>query len=128
MNDIRALSRPQDVPDSGLLNDLLWSDPSPHAPDWSDNERGVSYCFGTQAVRRFLDTHGFDLLARAHMVVEGGYEFFADRGCVTVFSAPNYCGEFDNKGAVMCVTKELLCSFGKYVCVCVMCVCRTLGG
>lgn len=111
MDDIRTLPRPQDVPDSGLLNDLLWSDPTPLVPDWGDNERGVSYCFGANAVKKFLATHGFDLVCRAHMVVEGGYEFFAERKCVTVFSAPNYCGEFDNKGAVMCVTAELLCSF-----------------
>ena len=31
-------------------------------------------------------------------VVEDGYEFFAKRQLVTVFSAPNYCGEFDNSG------------------------------
>jgi len=45
------------------------------------------------------------------MVVEDGYEFFNDRVLVTVFSAPNYCGEFDNWGAVMSVSGELLCSF-----------------
>jgi hypothetical protein len=43
-----------------------------------------------------------------------GYEFFAERQLVTVFSAPNYCGEFDNKGAVMFVNSDLLCSFGKF--------------
>lgn len=31
--------------------------------------------------------------------MEDGYEFFAKRQLVTVFSAPNYCGEFDNAGA-----------------------------
>ena len=45
------------------------------------------------------------------MVVEDGYEFFNDRTLVTVFSAPNYCGEFDNWGAVMGVLEDLLCSF-----------------
>jgi hypothetical protein len=45
------------------------------------------------------------------MVVEDGYEFFNERILVTVFSAPNYCGEFDNWGAVMSVSAELLCSF-----------------
>ena len=44
-------------------------------------------------------------------MVEDGYEFFADRGLVTVFSAPNYCGEFDNAGAVMAVDESLMCSF-----------------
>jgi serine/threonine-protein phosphatase PP1 catalytic subunit len=33
-----------------------------------------------------------------HQVVEDGYEFFAKRQLVTLFSAPNYCGEFDNAG------------------------------
>jgi len=43
-------------------------------------------------------------------VVEG-YEFFCDRDFVTVFSAPDYCGEFDNKAAVMIVDKNMKCSF-----------------
>lgn len=42
---------------------------------------------------------------------QDGYEFFGKRGLVTIFSAPNYCGEFDNAGAVMNVDKNLLCSF-----------------
>jgi serine/threonine-protein phosphatase PP1 catalytic subunit len=111
MDEIRSIQRPTDVPDYGLLNDLLWSDPSETAVDWEDNERGVSYCFGKAIIFEFLQRHDFDLVCRAHMVVEDGYEFFNDRTLVTVFSAPNYCGEFDNFGAVMSVNEELLCSF-----------------
>ncbi len=33
-------------------------------------------------------------------VVEDGYEFFAKRQLVTLFSDPNYCGEFDNAGSL----------------------------
>ena len=44
-------------------------------------------------------------------VVEDGYEFFARRHLVTLFSAPNYCGEFDNAGAMMSVDDTLMCSF-----------------
>ena len=43
--------------------------------------------------------------------MEDGYEFFAKRHLVTLFSAPNYCGEFDNAGAMMSVDETLLCSF-----------------
>ncbi|KAK6860088.1 Serine/threonine-protein phosphatase [Apiospora arundinis] len=111
MDDIRNIARPTDVPDYGLLNDLLWSDPADMEQDWEANERGVSYCFGKKVITDFLATHDFDLVCRAHMVVEDGYEFFNDRVLVTVFSAPNYCGEFDNWGAVMSVSSELLCSF-----------------
>ncbi|MCJ1276303.1 hypothetical protein MMC21_004108 [Puttea exsequens] len=111
MDDIRQIARPTDVPDYGLLNDLLWSDPADMESDWEANERGVSYCFGKKIIMEFLQKHDFDLVCRAHMVVEDGYEFFNDRILVTVFSAPNYCGEFDNWGAVMSVSSELLCSF-----------------
>ncbi|ORY87895.1 Metallo-dependent phosphatase-like protein [Protomyces lactucae-debilis] len=114
MDEIRAITRPTDVPDYGLLNDLLWSDPADIHNDWEDSERGVSYCFSKNVIHQFLAKHDFDLVCRAHMVVEDGYEFFNDRTLVTVFSAPNYCGEFDNFGmytVVMCVSEELLCSF-----------------
>jgi serine/threonine-protein phosphatase PP1 catalytic subunit len=43
--------------------------------------------------------------------VEDGYEFFASGQLVTVFSAPNYCGEFNNSGAIMNIDEDLLCSF-----------------
>ncbi|KZV95644.1 phospho protein phosphatase PPZ [Exidia glandulosa HHB12029] len=111
MDDIRRIARPTDVPDYGLLNDLLWSDPSDSAVDWEDNERGVSYCFGKIIINEFLARYDMDLICRAHMVVEDGYEFWNDRTLVTVFSAPNYCGEFDNYGACMSVSEELLCAF-----------------
>ncbi|KAF9511688.1 hypothetical protein BS47DRAFT_1298624 [Hydnum rufescens UP504] len=111
LEDIRRIQRPADVPDFGLLNDLLWSDPSDTAVDWEDNERGVSYCFGKTIINQFLARYDMDLICRAHMVVEDGYEFWNDRTLVTVFSAPNYCGEFDNYGACMSVSEELLCAF-----------------
>ena len=44
-------------------------------------------------------------------MVEDGYEFFAKRQLVTIFSAPNYCGEFDNAGSMMSVDESLMCSF-----------------
>ena len=50
-------------------------------------------------------------------VVEDGYEFFAKRQLVTLFSAPNYCGEFDNAGGMMSVDESLMCSFQVLACV-----------
>ncbi|OMJ90429.1 hypothetical protein SteCoe_7236 [Stentor coeruleus] len=111
MEQIRRVLRPVDVPDSGLLCDLLWSDPEKSVQGWGDNERGVSFTFGNEVVTNFLRKHDMDLICRAHQVVEDGYEFFAKRQLVTVFSAPNYCGEFDNAGALMSVDESLMCSF-----------------
>jgi len=109
--DVTRIQRPTDVPDNGLLNDLLWSDPSETAYEWEESERGVSYCFGKRIVKKFLERNDLDLVCRAHMIVEDGFEFFGNRSLVTIFSAPNYCGEFDNNGAIMSVDKDLLCSF-----------------
>ena len=99
------------IPDCGLLCDLLWSDPDKDITGWSENDRGVSFTFGPDVVSRFLQKHDMDLICRAHQVVEDGYEFFSKRQLVTLFSAPNYCGEFDNAGAMMSVDESLLCSF-----------------
>jgi len=44
-------------------------------------------------------------------MVEDGYEFFANRQLVTLFSASNFRGEFDNIGAMMSVDDSLMCSF-----------------
>mmetsp|Transcript_22676 Transcript_22676/g.66644 ORF Transcript_22676/g.66644 Transcript_22676/m.66644 type:complete len:319 (-) Transcript_22676:338-1294(-) len=111
LSQIARLERPTDVPDQGLLCDLLWSDPEADITGWAENDRGVSFTFGADVVSKFLQKHDFDLVVRAHQVVEDGYEFFADRQLVTIFSAPNYCGEFDNAGAVMSVDESLMCSF-----------------
>jgi serine/threonine-protein phosphatase PP1 catalytic subunit len=111
MDQIRNIMRPMDVPDSGLVCDLLWSDPDKEVQGWGENERGVSFTFGQEIVANFLRKHDLDLICRAHQVVEDGYEFFAKRQLVTLFSAPNYCGEFDNAAALMSVDESLLCSF-----------------
>lgn len=111
MEQIRRIMRPTDVPDHGLLCDLLWSDPDKDSPGWGESDRGVSYTFGCDVVSKFLHKHDLDLICRAHQVVEDGYEFFAKRQLVTLFSAPNYCGEFDNAGAMMSVDESLMCSF-----------------
>ncbi|KAI5397516.1 hypothetical protein KIW84_063364 [Lathyrus oleraceus] len=111
LKQISNLPRPSEVPESGLLCDLLWSDPSKDVQGWGVNERGVSFTFGASKVAEFLRRHDLDLICRAHQVVEDGYEFFANRQLVTVFSAPNYCGEFDNAGAMMSVDETLMCSF-----------------
>ena len=71
----------------------------------------MSFTFGPDVVDQFLRKHDLDLIVRAHQVVEDGYELFARRQLVTLFSAPNYCGEFDNAAAMMSVDEDLMCSF-----------------
>ncbi|CAD5224809.1 unnamed protein product [Bursaphelenchus okinawaensis] len=111
LEQLKRIIRPIDVQDSGLLCDVLWSDPDAKVMGWAPNDRGVSYVFGPDVLSQFLQKMDLDIVVRGHQVVEDGYEFFGKRGLVTIFSAPNYCGEFDNAGAVMNVDRNLLCSF-----------------
>ena len=54
------------VPDTGLLCDVLWSDPDRDVSGWAENDRGVSYTFGADRVHTFLERNDLDLIVRAH--------------------------------------------------------------
>ena len=69
MEQIRRIMRPTDVPDQGLLCDLLWSDPDKDVLGWGENDRGVSFTFGAEVVAKFLHKHDLDLICRAHQVL-----------------------------------------------------------
>jgi len=114
VSDIDKIPRPTDVPTEGLLCDLLWADPTQEVDTWTMSDRGVSCFFGPEVLDDFMKKNNFDLFVRAHQVVEDGYEFFPSdekRQLVTVFSAVSYCGEFDNAGAMLLISKSLVCSF-----------------
>lgn len=51
---ILNIVRPTDVPDAGLLCDLLWADPEASVRMWGESERGVSYVFGEEIITSFL--------------------------------------------------------------------------
>ena len=110
IQSIQEISRPTDIPDTGLLCDLLWSDPDKDVLEYDENDRGVSVIFGEKIVQDFNKKNDLDLIIRAHQVVDDGYEFFSQRQLITIFSAPNYCGEFDNSAGIMIIDESLTCS------------------
>jgi serine/threonine-protein phosphatase PP1 catalytic subunit len=110
LQNITDIPRPTDIPDTGLLCDLLWSDPDKDCVEYDENDRGVSVIFGEKIVQDFNKKNDLDLIIRAHQVVDDGYEFFAQRQLITIFSAPNYCGEFDNSAGIMIIDESLTCS------------------
>ena len=55
-----------EIPDNGLFCDLVWSDPQFDLEGWDDNERGVSFVFGEDVLKKFLDNNELDLVVRAH--------------------------------------------------------------
>lgn len=111
LKQIESIPRPLIVGDVGLACDLLWSDPEEGGSGWMPSDRGVSFTFGEDVVRKTCAALGIDVVFRAHQVVDNGYSFFAERKLVTIFSASNYCGEFTNNGAMMIMDENCRCRF-----------------
>ena len=110
IEQLNKIVRPTEIPDDGLLCDLVWSDPSDVLSDnFGENERNVSVTFSKNVVEEFTKNNDLDLICRAHQVVEEGFQFFSGMKLVTIFTAPNYMGEFDNNGGILEVGEDLLC-------------------
>lgn len=98
LDEIRNIQRGCEPPDSGLMSDLLWSDPQPF-PGKSPSKRGVGFAFGPDITEAFLNHNNLSLVVRSHEVKEEGYLVEHGGKTITVFSAPNYCDTMGNKGA-----------------------------
>ncbi|CAL2041294.1 unnamed protein product [Caenorhabditis brenneri] len=114
LNQFTVFKRPLEIPDVGVLADLTWADPDPTIKLYKPSSRGASYVFGSQALRQFLKKLNLQMVIRAHQVVEDGYEFFDEKRLVTIFSAPNYCGQNDNTAAILRIDKKLRISIVVY--------------
>ncbi|PIC52219.1 hypothetical protein B9Z55_002415 [Caenorhabditis nigoni] len=116
LDDIKKIVRPiVDVATNRLAQDLLWSDPTPDQtlatlhkdPLYNKNGvRGLSCTFNEAAVRETCKKLKILKIVRAHQMVPDGFKFFADRQLITIFSAPRYMNETDNRGAVLTVRTD----------------------
>ncbi len=68
-DSLNKIVRPTEIPSSGLLCDMLWSDPSVDCENWAENERGVSFVFSKEIVKNFIEKNSIDLICRAHQVL-----------------------------------------------------------
>ena len=98
LNDIRNINRFIEVPVEGIMCELLWSDPT-IIPGRRPSNRGVGILFGPDVANNFLKKNNLNLLIRSHECKQDGYEKIGN--VLTVFSAPNYCDQMRNKGAIV---------------------------
>jgi serine/threonine-protein phosphatase PP1 catalytic subunit len=102
--DILKIQRPAEIPENGLMADLLWSDPNPETAEWGPSERGATITWGLSVAESFISQNGLVGIVRAHQMAMDGFAFPfdpTDRSVVTVFTASKYAGEYDNKAAYM---------------------------
>lgn len=134
IEDIDSISRYKETPRDGPMCDLLWSDPFDEEKggptDDSDEEadsdealetewfshnetRQCSYKYGHEAVKQFLEENNVTSVIRAHEAQHEGFKIHMQKGgaapkVITIFSAPNYCDVFHNKGAILRLSEGAL--------------------
>jgi len=100
LDEIRKLDRKRDVPSSGPMCDLLWSDPEERT-GWGVSPRGAGYLFGEDISVKFTEKNNLMMISRAHQVVMNGYQWNHENLVCTIFSAPNYCYRVGNQAGIM---------------------------
>ncbi|KAL8745378.1 MAG: hypothetical protein Q9190_002479 [Brigantiaea leucoxantha] len=107
LDQIRVIARAQEIPHEGAFCDLVWSDPE-DVGTWAISPRGAGWLFGNKVATEFNHVNGFQLIARAHQLVNEGYKWhFDDKSVVTVWSAPNYCYRCGNVASIMNLGEDL---------------------
>lgn len=100
LDELHQLDRCREIPDSGCMADLLWSDPQ-EEPGWTASPRGHGQLFGGDVVEEFSRRNGISLICRAHQLAQEGFRWHFGQQLVTIWSAPNYCYRCGNKAAFM---------------------------
>jgi len=113
IEDIKRIDRFKETPKQGIFCDLLWADPVENehgiceSTFRSNDVRGCSYFYGCDAVNKFLDNNNLLSVIRAHEAQLDGFKMHTWSGksdfpmVITIFSAPNYCDVYNNKGALI---------------------------
>nr|PVC51693.1 serine/threonine protein phosphatase [Theileria orientalis] len=107
IDDLRRIDRFREPPESGLMTDMLWSDPKP-STGLSPSKRGVGFEFGPDITHTFVSNNDLWYIIRSHEVKQNGYEVEHDGKVITIFSAPNYCDQMGNKGAFIRIKGDTL--------------------
>ena len=106
IDEIRKIDRRRDVPSSGAMCDLLWSDPEERL-GWGVSPRGAGYIFGSDISKKFTQRNNLMMVNRAHQLVMKGYNWSHENLVCTLFSAPNYCYRCGNQAGIMEVDENM---------------------
>ncbi|KAK8894625.1 hypothetical protein M9Y10_023062 [Tritrichomonas musculus] len=72
---LQSVNRMVEVPSTGLIADLLWSDPDEGGNQWRCNSRGSGYVFYKRQAEEFLHNNKLDKIVRAHQLANSGFEY-----------------------------------------------------
>ena len=104
----------------------MWADPVDNSNGALDSlvktndVRGCSYYFGYELSKGFLKKNKLISIIRAHEAQQTGFKMYNWSGkksfptVITIFSAPNYCDFYNNKGAVIKLMVIFLINIEQY--------------
>lgn len=99
---------------TGVVCELMWSDPKNDTFSLRDNPRGFGHVFGIDVLDKFLHEQNFEKVIRSHQLVMEGYWNMFDDKITTIWSAPNYCYRCGNMGGVVRIREDLSMDFNVY--------------
>lgn len=94
----------------GLICDLLWACFDPDVAGWAHQDKAIDLIYGPDVLDTFLRQNNLEKICCSTRVMEEGYKSHEDR-LLDVVSASNYCGDFDNRGAVLVLDEHLQHTF-----------------
>jgi serine/threonine-protein phosphatase PP1 catalytic subunit len=111
LHQIAEIKRPLEIPESGLIMDLVWSDPSAVVSEYAPNPRGPTVLWGLVPAKRFLSRNKLKMIVRGHQVAQNGFDYpFPDcHAIVTIFSTMGGAGEMPNKAAYLAIGQNGKC-------------------
>ena len=102
LEEINNLERKKEIPENGIITDLIWSDPKEEVDEYVPSEKGAGQFYGEKAVHNFLkENSNIEMIIRSHELVDNGYKYQFNNKLLTVFSAPNYGGRVGNTGSIL---------------------------
>ncbi|KAH3731719.1 serine/threonine protein phosphatase [Pelomyxa schiedti] len=93
-------TNPQLARELHLIECALWSDPADDIIGTQPSPRQVAVLWGPDVTETFLRTNNLSLIIRSHEPPDEGFQWHHQGQVLTLFSASNYNGCSDNKGAV----------------------------
>ena len=106
IDELLRLDRFREIPNEGVLCDLLWSDPADDTRGWGVSPRGAGYVFGDDVAKEFNRENDLKLIARSHQLVLNGFQELFHGNVTTIWSAPNYMNRCGNAAAFLRLGEE----------------------
>ena len=113
LEEINNLERKKEIPEKGIITDLIWSDPKEEIDEYVPSQKGAGQFYGEKAVNNFLkENSNIEMIIRSHELVDNGYKYQFNNKLLTIFSAPDYGGRIDmNIGSILKIDENYKFNF-----------------